>query len=249
MIKKLFRNLLNRNGYDIIKTAPGVAHKLGNSVEPEFFRWLRNRPIKTILDVGANEGQFAFEALGIWPEVTIHSFEPLEKPSEILENKSKNESRIIVHKFALGDINGAAEIHVNASSASSSLLKLDENHQQAFPKAVDVSKQNIKVKTLDSIFKKLTCESQIVLKLDVQGFEYKVLQGALSSLSEIDYIICELSFQNLYKGQHLALDIIDELEKRHFRFLGNVEYLNHPVTGLRLQADGFFVHRKHLDKR
>ncbi len=210
--------------------------------EEDKFKWLQNMNIKTVIDVGAHTGEFALKIHKILPHARIYSFEPLKDCFEKLNKNSKNIANLQCFNVALGEKLQEIEIHHNDFSPSSSLLKLEE-HKEHFPFTQGSTKEMIQVDTLDSFARKLNFQKNILLKIDVQGFEDKVITGSSSTLSDVKLIIVETSFKELYKSQPLFSDIYHILTKLDFIYLGSWGQLKSPIDGSPCQEDSIFVKR------
>ena len=132
---------------------------------------------KTVIDVGANVGQFAVASSKIFPDSRVYSFEP-NPPCAIQLKKNVTElGNVKVYELALGETAGEIEFHVNSHSHSSSILPLASSHLEAFPDARENSLIRVKVSTLDKVFEDIELQHPALLKLDVQGYELQVLLG------------------------------------------------------------------------
>ncbi len=165
-------------------------------------RALRERcgPVKTILDVGANVGQFALAATARFPDAVIHSFEPVPDVADTLRRNVEGVPAITVHSTALGSHTGALRFHRNAFTHVSSALSLDPEQAPLYG-AGATEELTVPVQRLDQLFPTLGASDPVLLKLDVQGFEGEVLTGAAGVLVHIPYIVLEVSFRPLYRGQ------------------------------------------------
>jgi len=201
---------------------------------------------KTVIDVGANVGQFAITMAKLIPNVQIHSFEPLPEAMALLKKHVRNLQDITVYPVALGDNEGETTFYVNADSRSSSFLPMLAAHRTAFPHAQEVRTIQVKTSTLDKVFSSSSLEPPILLKLDVQGYEANALRGGLETLKRIDYVVLEVSFKPLYEGELLFLDMIQLMKDHGFRFLRPVGWLKDPKTGEILQADMLFARKQKL---
>jgi FkbM family methyltransferase len=199
---------------------------------------------KTVIDVGANVGQFAIAMAKLIPNIQIHSFEPLPEAMALLKKHVRNLQNILVYPVALGDNEGQASFYVNADSRSSSFLPMVSAHRTAFPHAQEVRTIQVKTSTLDKVFVNNSIESPILLKIDVQGYEENVLRGGLETLKRVDYVILEASFKPLYQGEALFLDMIQLMNDNSFKFLRPIGWLKHPKTEALLQADILFARKQ-----
>jgi FkbM family methyltransferase len=195
---------------------------------------------QTIIDVGANVGQFTVAAAKLFPNRQIHSFEPLPEAVTLLKKHVRKFKNISVYPLALGDHEGDIPFHVNAYNLSSSIIPLAQAHRQAFPNAQEVKTISVNLSTLDKVFNAITLEPPVLLKLDVQGYESITLRGGLKTLQQVDYVILEASFKPMYEGEMLFMDIVRLMAEYGFQFLRPVGWLSHPKTGEFLQMDALF---------
>ena len=197
---------------------------------------------KTIIDVGANVGQFAIATAKLFsPATQIYSFEPHPEVVELLQQNVHHLKNITVYPLALGNHEGEIAFHVNTHSHSSSILPLAEAHREAFPYAQEEKTITVTLSTLDKIFSMVMLEPPILLKLDVQGYEAITLQGGVETLQQVNYVVIETSFKPLYEGEMLFMDMVHLMEAHHFRFLRPIGWLSNPENGEILQMDALFV--------
>ena len=195
---------------------------------------------KTIIDVGANVGQFAVAAAMTFPEAQIHSFEPLPESAARLRKNVHKLHAVKVYTLALGEREGECIFHRNAHSHASSVLPLAEAHRRAFPAANDLGTLTVEMTTLDRAFAGITLEPPVLLKLDVQGYEAQTLKGGSRTLEHCDYVVAEASFKPLYEGEASFTSVLALMQQFGFQFLRPVGWLCDPATGEVLQADALF---------
>ncbi len=196
---------------------------------------------KTVIDVGANIGQFAVACAKTFPNITVHSFEPHPQCIAKLRRHMAGFRNAHIHPIALGERDGSVQFHVNSHSHSSSILSIGERHRKAFPNAREISTIDVPLSTLDRAMESVTLERPLLLKLDIQGYEPQVLQGASATLMEADYVLLEASFRPLYEGESVFMEIVRTMEKRGFDFLRPLGWLVDPRSGEVLQMDALFV--------
>jgi FkbM family methyltransferase len=196
---------------------------------------------KSVVDVGANVGQFAVACAKIFPGITVHSFEPLPNCLKQLKRNVLRLGGVLVYPVALGAECGEVTMHVNSHSHSSSILALGERHRRAFPDAREIDDIKVRMSTLDVEMKSLSLEGPVLLKLDVQGYELQVLEGAVETLRTVDYVLLEASLRPLYEGERTFMDVARTMQDRGFEFLRPVGWLDDPNTGEMLQMDALFV--------
>jgi FkbM family methyltransferase len=206
--------------------------------------WLRKMEIKTILDIGANTGQFAKRIHEIFPDASLYSFEPIRDCYEELVSNFKGVEKFRAFNLALGNETGKLEIHRSEYSPSSSILPMGTLHKTSFPFTQNEIIEEINVVKLDDLDTEIEIQAPLLIKLDVQGFEDKVIEGGMKIFNRADIIIIELSVEELYNGQKLFDELYGILKKLGFRYQGNYEQLHHPDDGRVLQMDGIFIRNK-----
>jgi len=196
----------------------------------------------TVVDIGANSGQFALVARHCFPEAKIISFEPLSKPCERFRGLFSDDKKVILHPVAVGHKSGDAIIHVAHQDDSSSMLPITPLQATLFPGTKERETQKIQVKTLNEMITSDEIVTPALLKLDVQGYELQALKGCAELLERFDYVYAECSFMELYAGQSLADDVITFLRGYGFRFKG-IYNLKYDSQGRTVQAEFLFKHQ------
>jgi FkbM family methyltransferase len=242
MFKKAIRNIFKKAGYDIIKVNPAFnAENEDTENIRQFYKWLLPYNFETIIDVGANQGQFSVKMRKLFPNANIFAFEPIPGCyNELLQN-FKGDEKFKAFNFGLGDEEGELSFYVNDYSASSSLLPLNSNLKEAFSYADNAKETKIQIKVLDKLQSEIKIKKPTLIKVDVQGFEDKVIAGGYNFFENCTAVIIELSYVPLYESQPLFHEIYSQLVALGFIYRGNIEQLHHPNTNQILQADGFFV--------
>ncbi len=195
---------------------------------------------RTVIDVGANIGQFSVAAAHLFDNVTIHCFEPLPACLEALRRNTRKLANLKIYPVALGEAEGAGVFHVNSHSHSSSMLPLAAAHRAAFPEAREVETIDIVLSTLDRIFEHSELTRPVMLKLDVQGYEAETIRGGVNTLERVDYVVCETSLKPMYDGEMLFMDLVRLMEAHGFQFMRPVGWLANPNSGEILQIDALF---------
>jgi FkbM family methyltransferase len=195
----------------------------------------------SLIDIGANKGQFSLIAKNINPNLTIYAFEPLSTPANKFETLFRGNSNITLHKVAISDTEGESIIHVSQKEDSSSLLPIGKLQNQIFPGTKESHTETIITKRLDSVLSKDQITAPALLKLDVQGFELQALRGCETLLDCFEHIYVECSFVELYEGQSLAHEVIAFLQERNFKLKG-IYNTYYDKDGIAIQADFLFAH-------
>jgi FkbM family methyltransferase len=220
-----------------------IIEKKIEKIEDSFFNsdlWLKNKNFKSVIDIGANEGQFAEKFSKLFPEAIFYCFEPLNEPYEKLKEKFSNNGKFNFFNFALGNVNGKIKIQRNEYSPSSSILPMRAEHKNAFDFARKEFAEDVNIRILGNVFKNVEIERPYLLKIDVQGYELPVIEGGTGIVKNAEIIIIETSFVELYEGAPLFNDIYKKLNNLGFEYIGSFEQLLHPSDGKILQQDSIF---------
>lgn len=199
----------------------------------------RLQGIATIVDVGANRGQFSLVARSVYPDARIFAFEPLAGAVKVWRRVFADDNAAILTNAALGPIDGQAEIHISARDDSSSLLAITSKQSEIFPGTEEAGIEQIEICRLAHVLSRADLKGPALLKIDVQGFEIQVLEGCEDLLTEFSWVYVECSFIELYKDQSLAGDVICWLRARGFDIAGAYNtYVDD--CGRAIQADLLF---------
>lgn len=193
-----------------------------------------------IVDIGANKGQFTLAALkNIGSDVEINAFEPQVSESGIFESLFRGLNNVKLFQVAIGPEASMVPMNISRSRDSSSLLKIGPLQTGLYPGTEKIATEWVQVAPLVNFISPGFSGAVSLLKIDVQGFELGVLEGCEALLSEFDYIYCECSYVELYEGQGLAYDVIQEVGKHSFYLLGvyNTSYRD---DGVAIQSDLLF---------
>jgi FkbM family methyltransferase len=197
--------------------------------------------VDLVLDVGAASGAFGRELREWGYSGRIVSFEPMAAAFQRLEETRGDDPRWEVRRTALGDKAERAEINVATNSDSSSLLPLADAHREAAPWVTYGGTETIDVTRLDDIADQLLPPgTRAFLKIDTQGFERQVLDGAATALGSCVMVQLELSFAPLYEGSMLVDEAVSRMYAEGFRLVALDQGLA-DSHGRILQADGVFV--------
>jgi len=206
-------------------------------------RVVLNRPLMTVVDIGANRGQFALAVRAVSGAKVI-SFEPLPEVADIFKKVFFDDPSVKLHVVAIGEKAEKRLMHLSARDDSSSLLEIGDAQSSFFPGTHEVGTLEIEVGTLDDFITKEEITRPAMLKLDVQGFEMQALAGCRSLIDSFDYVYCECSFVELYKNQKLAGEVIDYLNSLSYSLAGiyNPSYDQNENC---IQADLLFKRKAH----
>ena len=232
-LRTIVKRPLNLLGLDLVRYNP--RYSLGE------YAYVASLDITTVIDVGAHTGEFARMIKTILPRAAIFSFEPLKAEFASLQQQMKDGAGFVAFNCALGDRDETVEIFRSSYAQSSSLRQMTQLHKDAFPVSAGHTVERVAVKRLDDVLRDFELQREILIKIDVQGYEDKVIAGATETIEKAKAIIVEVSFRELYDGQPLFESIFELLSAKGFKFFGNLYQLLSPVDGAPLQADALFV--------
>lgn len=227
--REVLRHLIRRAGYDVFR-----------SYRVRRGRLLDHLGIETVLDIGANAGQYARDIRAEGYAGRLVSFEPQSGAYAKLSASSVNDPLWETRPLALGDSDGETQIRVAMNDAWSSLLPRDAKTRAS--QLGYVATETVTTARLDSL--DVLDGSPTWLKIDVQGFEMRVLWGATEALRHVVAVECEVALEPLYVGQPSPRDIVDFLDDRGFS-LAVVDTGEFRESGRTVWIDGIFVRSRH----
>lgn len=220
-----------------------VALRTGVAAATEHDAILYGLELDTIVDIGANRGQFALCARRLYPLSQIYSFEPLQRPAEKHRKVFENDRHTKLFNLAVSETTGSASMHVSQWDVSSSLLPFARAQHENYPLTGKLRQESVRTTILADCLNEEKIQGKALLKIDVQGFEIAVLRGCATLLDKFDYIYVEASFVQLYVGQPLADDVIQYLSSKGY-FLICVANLSYGLSKRPIQADFLFSRQK-----
>ena len=234
--KELLKKIVHKTGFTIIRyPTPDRKRRI---------LAYNNFGIDTLLDVGANTGQYAEIMRESGYRGTIHSFEPTTTAFKILNKKTKGDKDWNAHRLAIGSNTGETEINISENSFSSSILEMEKLHVKSAPQSRYIGKETVPIETIDNLFPVITKGAKsIYMKVDTQGYESEVLKGAENSLHKIKCIQLEMSLVNLYKNEWLFEETISYLKKKYFEIYTIEPEFYDTSSGQLLQIDAIFYNK------
>jgi FkbM family methyltransferase len=237
VLRNLFKKVTKRYGYEI-------HGPLGSFLaERSLLALLAQERINLVIDVGANTGQFATDLRASGYTGRIESFEPLAGAhADLMRRASGVANWKVAARMAIGASKGSVNIHVAGNSVSSSVLDMLPTHAAAEPRSSYVGTETVAVNRLDDVCE-CSAQDRILLKIDVQGYEKQVLEGAPNIFGKCRAVLTEMSLLPLYEGQVLAFELWSLLAENGFDPWAFEPGFRHPDTGRMLQVDGVFFRR------
>jgi len=215
-LTEVLKNTAAKLGFHVVRNYQNPNHTLMG---------LKQFDIRTVIDVGANSGQFARFIRGHLPSAAIHSFEPTPQAYEALLAWARQDGNVFPVQMALGEASGTIDINLHSDhSTSSSLLQTSEHCESLYPFTARQERISVPLGRLDDYVGALVLplSAGILLKLDVQGFEAQVLRGAPLLLRRVDVCIAEVSLDVLYIGQSRFSDIFNIVGGAGLEYAGNL---------------------------
>ena len=194
-----------------------------------------------VLDVGAGIGQFGGALREEGYKGRIVSFEPVQEAFAGLERRSASDPNWTAVNLALADADGESVVTVAGNLWSSSLLPMKPLHEKAVPMSAYVREESVRLTRLDSLAV-VEAGERAYLKIDVQGVERAVLDGAAGMSDQVVAVELELSLVELYEGQALLPTLHEQMRNEGFAlvWLGEAMFRDPPSDEI-LSVDGIFV--------
>lgn len=217
--KTLVKRLLAHTGFQIMRTSTGETQ------DRHLLRMFAALAINCVLDVGAHEGDFGRELRRVGYQGHVLSFEPVARNFERLSLAARDDQRWRVFPFALGERSGVADINVFQGSTLHSLLAPSEFGQARFGQKLAIERtEHIEMKRLDAVLE--SCLDgiplpRLFLKMDTQGYDLAVVEGAGAALGRVLGLQTEVAVQPIYQDMRTMLcSTLPELQKRGFGVTG-----------------------------
>lgn len=204
--------------------------------------WLPRQSVGTVLDVGANEGQFIKVARRLFPDAGIIAFEPNPELIGSLQSLLSNSSANRVLQVACGRESASMALNVTTFSPASSLLSPTALRIPEFPVIEADTTITVKVERIDRLVgQSSSARKPYLLKIDVQGFELEVLHGATGILPNVFAVICEVNAASFYEGQADFEEIYAFMHEHNFKLADIGEPIRAMETAEVLYFDAAFL--------
>jgi FkbM family methyltransferase len=235
-MKSLIKRTIRSLGFDLSHYSPA------SSEAAQLLKILIVHEVNLILDVGANTGQFGSYLRDAGYRGRILSFEPISTSwNQLIKNSKGDDLWDVAPRAAIGNNDGEIEIHVSENSVSSSVLNMLDAHSNSAPDSRYIGVERVPLRRIDSAVKNyLAQDAKIFLKIDTQGYEDRVLEGAVDILPRVTVIQLELSLVPLYEDQRLFDELILKLKSYGFELWAITPVFIDPKSGRLLQIDATF---------
>lgn len=229
-LKQPVQRLLGRVGWELRRMdADGASASLT--------RLIGDHQIRSVLDVGANVGQFATRLRLAGYDGSIFSIEPGEQAFGRLQRASRSDPLWDCVNCAAGARPQRLNLNISTNSTSSSLFPISARHVQAAPESTTKALDEVRVDTIDNLVSEHTLRGPFMMKLDVQGYEIEALKGAEVALRSTPVLNVEISFDVLFEGGANYLEVLAALDAAGYRPVAIDRGFTDPITGELLQCD------------
>jgi FkbM family methyltransferase len=213
-----------------------------NRSERVFVEHLRRLGIERVLDIGSNSGQFARKLRSFGYPGIIYSVEPQAGAyAELLRNASADLRWFPLARQGAGSKSGFIDLNVAENGWSSSVLEVHDNHVRAERTTRIVGRERIYVASADSLLDPAHMADIEAVKIDVQGYEDRVLDGYLPQLENVRLLMLELSMVECYRGASDLFALDERLTKQHgFSRVSLEPAYYDEVAGVVQQYDGIY---------
>jgi FkbM family methyltransferase len=198
------------------------------------------RKVDAVVDVGANAGQYGELLRAGGYRGRLVSLEPVSEAYEELRRRAAADGAWEAVRVAVSDSDGELTLNVTDDSRSSSALPRNERFADK-PGWAPRESRTVPARRLDGLVDELLRPGErAFLKVDVQGYERQVLDGAGAALGRFDGIELELSVTALYEGQPSLAEMLPLLAERGFRPV-SLDPILLDDDGLLMELDGLFA--------
>lgn len=230
-MKQFLKNAVRALGFEVRRIEPGR----------DLPSFVHSQSISLVLDVGANVGQFAMHLRERGYDGKIVSFEPISDVFSQLSKNAANDRNWQIVNSALGAASGSTTINVSEETVFSSILRQTDYAVDSFAGARPTRQEEIKLLKLDEVFD--YPGERILLKIDTQGYERDVLEGAANSLRSIEAVWLELPIVHLYQGVWGLEEAVSYMSERGF-ILSQIAPVNARWEDPVLEVDCLFRRRR-----
>lgn len=241
-LKKITHSLLATPVNRLLKNFNLRVYPFTSSRESRTERLLKSQNIDLVIDCGANIGQYGKWLRNLGFKNNILSLEPLSDAYGKLTKHSAKDAKWDIMQCGLGDEDNKREINVSKNSVSSSFLERTELLSQAEPNTTYIRQEEVVIKKLDTILPSITQNKKlsIFLKIDAQGYEKKILEGAKDALKYIKICQIETAVKPTYIGGSHLVELVDLMSEKGFELVGIEPNFMDKKTGKLIEADCLF---------
>ena len=213
-MKTAIKKLLATAGYALQRLPPHIPS--GHFLERDIPIVLGGRAGALCIDAGAHTGAFIDQLRSCLDQPVVHAFEPAPEPFSRLRSRHATTPGVHLVAAGLSDQPGTLDFHIFDNQTLNSFLPLAAGAQSALGGVHHVAEMRVPVLRLDDYAAEHGLGEIALLKIDTQGFELRILQGAerLFAKGRVRAVLVELNFASLYAGQVWAHEVIAHLHAR-----------------------------------
>jgi len=215
------------------ETAGFVLQKLGRE------RWVRSpgsflhslcaQPVRSVIEIGAFEGDFSERALRLFPKSTVYALEPLPSAfAGLLRRAERCGDRLLPYQLAVGGQEGTVPMLEQVGLGQASSVHRMTRAGQALWGDRDQRTVDVPMRTLDGFWREVEPEGPLLVNMSVQGLERDVIRGGGNCLSETAVCLLYIQLEPLFEEQVSFAEITAELAACGLHYAGNLEQRHHP---------------------
>ena len=195
--------------------------------------------LRTVVDVGANVGQWSSMLLNLVTPERLIVIEPIPEAFAALQKKFGDNPQVELQNLAIGEREGVETLKITRDTTGASLLQPREEMRAVIGSNWTIASEvQVRMTTLDRLLVDLSEVS--LLKIDVQGYEKPVLAGAKQTLTKTKFLLIELNFMPQYEGGSWLGDVHETLTRDFGFFLANAS-APQVLNGRASMVDGLYV--------
>ena len=253
---RFIKKIISLSGYELRGIKSKVAHNDYNAIHKFLISEVLKCEEPVIFDVGANDGESIERFKKIFSKSKIYSFEPDDNAFQRLKKNYYNKENIEIFDFGISNRDGNQQFYSYDHDKISSLMRLDANSKLFKSRKIaknsgeDFEKlKDIKIVKLDSFVKDKNIPRINILKIDVQGYEPEVIEGAkyLIENNKIDIIEMEIILGYGYSKSISFYDIEKNFSKQEYK-LAAINYDSNIISYSNYQIDVIYVSKMIFDK-
>lgn len=248
-MKKLVQYIFKKLGIIIISEKNNLFINM-NLTDPFNIQYglFLNKSGLIIFDVGANYGQTALEYVSRFQNCSIYSFEPFYESFKVLKTNVKEYPNVQIYNLAFGDTIGKINFNSNTVSATNSILETDEHASSVWGNNLldTIEKTEVPITTIDNFVYEQKISEIDILKIDVQGYEFNVIEGArhLILRNGVKVIYMEIIILPTYQKQKSLDEILALMRSNNFS-LYNLYNFSYDSFGSLRQVDAIFINNNY----
>lgn len=202
--------------------------------------------INCVIDVGANVGAYGAMLRKNGYQGRIVSLEPVSEVYQTLNETAAHDKSWLTMNVACGRRNETGTINVFDASVHSSLLPPSENMRVNIESTYIERTEDVIIRRLDSLFEECVegiADARVFLKIDTQGFDLEVVEGAGECMERISGVQSELSIIPLYEGMPDYMQALSRYRQLGFEPTGFFHILHSATSHHLIEFDAVLTRR------